>query len=231
MNILITGANRGLGLELVHEALERGHSVIAGIRSIEPGGKLSSLKLELSEPERLTIVKLDVAEESSVAEAASKLANSHTGVDAIVNNAAILTGRDKPIEELDMEQLSLSFEINVYGPIRVVKHLLPLMNNGGGAIINVSSEAGSITNAYGGDYPYGISKTALNMFSHQLKHAVKERDIVVYAVHPGWMQTDMGGDSAPTHPRQSAAGIIDLIERKTIADGFFIDYKGEAMPI
>lgn len=126
-----------------------------------------------------------------------------------------------------------TMDINLYGPIRVVKHFLPLLTEPECSIINISSEAGSITNAYPNDYPYGISKAALNMFTQQLHVYVKERGIQVLSVHPGWMQTDMGGAEAPTNPNQSAEGILDLIEKRTTPEGhfMFVDYTGKDMKI
>ncbi|MNC59414.1 C-factor [compost metagenome] len=126
-----------------------------------------------------------------------------------------------------------TMDINLYGPMRVVKHFLPLLTEPGLSIINISSEAGSISNAYPGDYPYAISKTALNMFSQQLHVYMQERGIQVLSVHPGWMHTDMGGEEAPTDPRSSAEGIISLIEQRTAPQGRFrfVDYTGKDMDI
>ncbi|MBW7458959.1 SDR family NAD(P)-dependent oxidoreductase [Paenibacillus sepulcri] len=152
---------------------------------------------------------------------------------AIVNNAAILVARNTQIESLDMDDVVNTFEINLYGPMRVVKHFLPLLTEKDAAIINISSEAGSITNAYPGDYPYAISKTALNMFSQQLLSYVKGRGIQVLSIHPGWMRTDMGGATAPNDPGNSARGIVDQIERKIVPESRFnfVDFSGKEMPI
>ncbi|RKP53886.1 SDR family oxidoreductase [Cohnella endophytica] len=232
MNVLITGANRGLGYEIAAEALERGHSVIAGVRN--PDEDHSGLKLLGDKHgERLTLTRLDVTDEKGIAELAASLQHEGRTLGAIVNNAAILTARNTPIELLDMDEVAKTFEINLYGPMRVVKHFLPLLTETQAAIINISSEAGSISNAYPGDYPYAISKTALNMFSEQLHVYLKERDIQVLGVHPGWMRTDMGGSNAPTDPRLPARGILDLIERHTVpgARFRFVDYTGKEMPI
>jgi NAD(P)-dependent dehydrogenase (short-subunit alcohol dehydrogenase family) len=234
MKILITGAGRGLGYALAAEALERGHSVIAGVRN-EGGRHGGLLELAGRHPGRVVIAGLDVADEPMIAGAASNLKRQGVVVDAIVNNAAILLARDASIENLDFGLMSQTMDINLYGPMRIVKHFLPLMSSGGArCIINISSEAGSFTNAYGGDYPYAISKAALNMFSRQLNKLLKDRDIPVYAVHPGWIKTEMGGERAPGDPVVSARGIMDLLERKTtagIGDVVFIDYSGKAMPI
>lgn len=231
MNVLITGANRGLGLAIAEEALARGHSVIAAIRSLESAGRLDELFDKYGDKIQSAI--FDVADEEAIARFAADFAGNGGNVDVIVNNAAILAERGKSVEKLDMNEVARSFDINVLGPMRVVKHMLPLMAGPNGAIINISSEAGSMHRAYGGDYPYGMTKTALNMFTEQLKHAVKARGIAVYSVHPGWMKTDMGGSKAPGDPRDSAAGIMDLAERRKVPAGrfSFIDYTGQAMDI
>ena len=115
-----------------------------------------------------------------------------------------------------------------------MKHFLPLLYKGNQkAIINISSDAGSIQNAYGGDFPYGVSKAALNMFSVQLSRYVKVKDIAVYAVHPGWIKTDMGGGNATGYPDESAMGILDILEGKITGTSElgFIDFRGQEMKI
>ncbi|MZQ85542.1 SDR family NAD(P)-dependent oxidoreductase [Paenibacillus sp. 5J-6] len=232
MNIIITGANRGLGFELTLAAMQRGHVVMAGSRSPQEEGKL--LELVSRYPGQIKPVQLDVCEEESIAQLAQALRAENQKVDAIINNAGILLGRGTALEELPIEDVVRSFEVNLFGPMMVIKHLLPLMGEGDSqSILNISSEAGSITNAYGGDFPYAISKTAINMFSKQLKRYVKDRGIRVYAIHPGWIKTDMGGERAPGDPAESANGIMDILEKKKEIDqaSFFINYKGEPMPI
>lgn len=231
MRILITGANRGLGLALAQTGAERGHHIVAGVRDVRQGeDKLSDFEFSKS----VSIVPLDVTNEESVIRAANFVKEQFGSIDAIVNNAGILLERDKTIEELSLAQVQVSFDVNLFGPMRVVKHFLPLLLMGDRAtIINISSEAGSFDNAYGGDYAYAGSKTALNMFSQQLSNYVKGNNIQVYAVHPGWIKTDMGGESAPGNPNDTANGILELIENKhRIKSKYvFIDHKGNPMPI
>lgn len=234
MRILITGANRGLGLSLSRAALESGHEVIAAVRNrVEEGSQLDRLQEAYSRS--LHFVELDVAQENSIAAAARNVSEQFRYIDSIVNNAAILVERDKSIEELDLEQLRMSFEVNLFGAMMVVKHFLPLVKrSSAGLIINISSEAGSITNAYGGDYPYALSKAALNMFSQQLSRYLSADGVPVYSVHPGWMRTDMGGSQAPLDPDDSARAILELAARqKTPQTGkyVFVDYRGNEMPI
>ncbi|MGG4147354.1 SDR family oxidoreductase [Paenibacillus algorifonticola] len=232
MNILITGAGRGLGYELTSEALERGHGVVAGVRSPkETNEKLSALAEKYGE--RLSIVELDVTNEEGIAALASQLKEQGVSLGAIINNAAILNSRNTQIEQLDFSDVALTMDINVYGPMRVVKHFLPLLTEKDAAIFNISSEAGSITHAYPGDYPYGISKTALNMFTQQLHVYLQKRGIQVLSIHPGWMRTDMGGGEAPLDASHSARGIIGLLEQRRTPDShfMFVDHEGNPMPI
>jgi len=233
MNLLITGANRGLGFELAAEALRRGHHVYACARSSQPGDKLSLLRNEY--PGALSIHAVDVTAEEQIAALAAELTAKQVRLDGVINNAGILLGRENPLEQLDMDEVRKTLDINLYGPIMIVKHMLPLLPSDGsyGAILNISSEAGSITNAYAGDYPYAISKTALNMFSAQLKRYVERRNIRVLSVHPGWIKTDMGGDKAPGDPKSSAAGILNMAEGAEIpASQFnFVDFNGKPMSI
>jgi NAD(P)-dependent dehydrogenase (short-subunit alcohol dehydrogenase family) len=231
MRILVTGANRGLGLALAQAGAERGHHIIAGVRDVRQiEDKLSNFEFSKS----ISIVPLDVTNEDSVIQAASFVKEQFGSIDAIVNNAGILLERDKTIEELNLEQVQASFDVNLFGPMRVVKYFLPLLIMGDSTtIINISSEAGSFDNAYGGDYAYAGSKTALNMFSQQLSKYVNGNNIQVYAVHPGWIKTDMGGDNAPGNPHDTANGILELIENKRRIESkyVFIDHKGNPMPI
>lgn len=232
MNILITGAGRGLGMDLAAAALERGHAVIAGVRNPERGHEaLSGLAADYGD--KLTVASLDVTDEAGIAALAARLKEEGRTLGVIINNAAVLNAADTPLEELDIEDMKLALDINLYGPMRVVKHFLPLLTEPEASIINISSEAGSITNAYPGSYPYTISKTALNMFSQKLHVTLKERGIHVLSVHPGWMPTDMGGSKAPTSPRTSAEGILSLIEQRSLPEGrfMFMDYTGKDMEI
>ncbi|MEH7273851.1 SDR family oxidoreductase [Neobacillus vireti] len=231
MRILVTGANRGLGLALAQTRAERGHHIVAGVRDVRQGeNKLSDFEFSKS----VSIVPLDVTNEESVIRAANFVKEQFGSIDAIVNNAGILLERDKTIEELNLDQVQVSFDVNLFGPMRVVKYFLPLLLMGDSTtIINISSEAGSFDNAYGGDYAYAGSKTALNMFSQQLSKYVNGNNIQVYAVHPGWIKTDMGGESAPGDPNDTANGILELIENKRRIESkyVFIDHKGSPMPI
>jgi NAD(P)-dependent dehydrogenase (short-subunit alcohol dehydrogenase family) len=231
MRILITGANRGLGLALSQVGAERGHQILAGVRDLQK----STESLTQSEMYKsISLLSLDVIDEESVSTAANTVKENFGTIDAIINNAGVLLERDKQIEDLDLDQVKVTFDVNFFGPIRVVKHFLPLLMMGDrSSIINVSSEAGSMSNAYAGDYAYASSKTALNMFSQQLSQYVKNNNINVYSIHPGWIKTDMGGDNAPGNPNVTAKGIFDIIEgkREIESGNVFITYEGQPMPL
>lgn len=232
MKFFITGANRGLGLALTTEAVKKGHTVFAGVRT--PLNQTDQLNhLSALFPNQVYLLTLDVADEVTCQTAADKLAAENITLDAIINNAGILDERSKTIEEIDIDKVEQTFNINLFGPMRVVKHFLPLLYRGpDSSIINISSEAGSFQNAYGGDYPYALSKSALNMFSEQLKKYLADDKVSVYAVHPGWIKTDMGGKKAPITPEESARGILNIIEKKQNISGHatFINFNGEPMP-
>jgi NAD(P)-dependent dehydrogenase (short-subunit alcohol dehydrogenase family) len=192
-------------------------------------------ELKASAPDRVVPIKLDVQDEDSVREAAREVAERFGKLDVIINNAAILLGREHSIEQVDMNQMIESMDVNLYGPMRVVKHFLPLVRQAGqGVILNISSEAGSFHRAYGKDYPYALSKAALNLFTQRLYLDLKDAGIRAFAVHPGWMRTDMGGPNAHLDPNDSAGQLLDLVEGKQEAElepFAFVDYTGKAFPI
>ncbi|PPA69117.1 SDR family oxidoreductase [Jeotgalibacillus proteolyticus] len=232
MNIFITGANRGLGLALVQKGIERGDFIFAGVRSAEEAEK--GILGDLNKTGQLRIVQVDVADEASVVKAKNEIEKSAGFLDVIINNAGILLESDKSIEELDLNECMKSFDVNTLGPIRVIKHLLPLLEKGSQqSIINISSDAGSISNAYVGNYPYCLSKVALNLLSEKLDLYLKEKEIQVLSIHPGWVRTDMGGEKAAISPETSSEGIYRLIDRSVEVNGeyVFVDYKGQPMKI
>lgn len=233
MKILITGSNRGLGYHLTEWGLKRGHEIFAGVRNPNTGLKALG-HLQETYKKRLTSLQLEVTDEESVRTAAEHIKARSARLDAVINNAGILVDRDKTIKELDLDACLKSFDVNTPGPIRVIKHCLPLLEKGEKpSIINISSEAGSLTHAGSVDYPYGLSKVALNMLSEKLNIYLKNKDFQVYAVHPSWMKTDMGGDKAPINPTDTARGIYEIIEHKVTVNSryVFIDYKGNRMAI
>ncbi len=234
MRILITGANRGLGFELSKLALQEGHTVFAG--AYHPDGAADLEKLKEKYPEQLEIIELDVSSDPSVADAVKKIEAKAGALDAVVNNAGILLNKGKRIDELEVEELRLSFEINTFGPYRVLKSALPLLYKGNDkVVINISSEASSISNVGINYCSYSMSKVALTMMNQMFANYLKDKGFSVYAVHPGRMNTVMGKETAQIEPSESAAGILKIMTGKVqprIEGGvWFINYRGEPMKL
>lgn len=229
--VLVTGANRGLGLEFARQFKEAGYTVIGTAR--EPGSADELQELLTGEQDR--IEQLDVDSEESVSALAKILQSDGkpVAIDLLINNGAV-SGHKGGIAELDMDGLIEDLRINSVGPMRVIKHLLPNLRVGRGKqIVSISSQLGSITNANGGSsYGYRASKAALNMLNKHLSVELKDESFTCMVLHPGWVQTRMGGEQAPLTPPESIAGMIKVIESATpdTHNGAFLDYKGDPLP-
>jgi NAD(P)-dependent dehydrogenase (short-subunit alcohol dehydrogenase family) len=229
--VLITGANKGLGLALAARFLQEGSLVFAGTRRME--GALEELVEHF--PRTAKIVTLDVADMDSVCRAAQYVSEHVPGLDILINNAAIFPQEGRlPLEELDLtdRHLQKTVEVNAFGPLRVTQQFLPLLQRGRRKlIINVSSEAGSIADCgRKSEFAYCMSKAALNMQSKILENALGPKGFKVLAIHPGWMQTDMGGPNAEIHPDVAAVGILKLATRTwSPSDEIYLDYEGNPL--
>lgn len=231
MNVLVTGAARGLGRSLTARFLMEGATVYAGVRSTRAAAHLEDLRKTY--PDALHICPLDVRDEEAVRRCAQLMAIKIGSLDVLINNAAILVEKDASIETLSVSDLEEVFGVNTLGPIKVVKHFAPLLRQSTNAIvINVSSEAGSLTTTGKDNYPYCISKAALNMFTHILRNEL-EGMATVYALHPGRMRTDMGVPNFPLHPDETAAAVFRLVsgQARVEPEDWFINLYGEAMPL
>ena len=229
-NIFISGANRGLGLSLTKLCLEAGDHVFAGTRS--PSEPLSALGRQ--HPVALHQIVIDVSSEDSVLAAEKAVRREAGHLDLIVNNAALLyrESATDPIERIDLDAAAETLDVNALGPLRVLKHFLPLLDGGPRRmVVNVSSEAGSIADCQREAwYAYCMSKAALNMASMILQNYLREKGVKVLAVHPGWMRTRMGGEDATYDAQESARAILALVEREWPMNGpVFVDHSGAPM--
>lgn len=215
--ILITGANRGIGLELCRQLADRGDDVIAVCR--EASKQLSALNLRVIEG-------VDV----SAAESVRGLQHQQglEGLDWLVNNAGVLTVES--LESLDFEAMERQFTVNALGPLRVTAALLPKLGPGSKVGI-ITSRMGSIEdNTSGGYYGYRMSKAAVNMAGMSLARDLEERRIAVAILHPGMVATDMTGGRGVT-PEHSAGGLIERMDALTMTDsGSFWHAEGERLP-
>jgi NAD(P)-dependent dehydrogenase (short-subunit alcohol dehydrogenase family) len=224
---VITGAGRGIGLELTKQALEAGHKVSALVRSPEKATGIADLSKKFSQT--LHVFPVDVLSDTSVQTFVRDLAGE--GVDVLINNAGKYLDGSSGFEDLDLQKVAETFATNSIGPMRMAQALLPNLKKSKTAkIANITSLMGSIgDNESGGSYAYRMSKTALNMFNKSF--SIDFPEITSFVVHPGWVKTDMGGAGAPTQAQESAKGIHQIITRATKKDsGHFFDFEGESLP-
>ena len=230
-NVLVTGANRGIGLEFCRQLLAAGDHVIATCR--QPGKATALNTLAGEYPGRLHVLPLDVAQPKSRAELVRELPlvlGDDARIDLLVNNAGVLHSGER-FGHLDQAVLEDSLRINAIGPFLLSEAVAPLLADGA-RIANLSSVMGSITRQDAFRSPsYGASKAAQNLLNAQLAHALAARDIRVLSLHPGWVQTDMGGTGAEVTPAESVAGLLQVIDAATTAQsGSFLDWRGQSVP-
>ena len=224
MDIVVTGANRGIGLEFVRQYLARGERVVAAVREPRSAGALRSL--EAAHPGALRVLACDVGDDASVAEFARALGGG--AVDVLVNNAGV-RGEWTSLEAMDTAEALRTFSVNALGPLRVTRALLPhLLRAETRKVAHLSSGMGSIgDNTSGGAYSYRMSKAALNMASRSMAVDLRDQRVISAVFNPGWVQTDMGGRSAPLPVDQSVRALIALIDKLTPSDsGAFLDWRG-----
>ena len=216
-SVMVTGANRGIGLELCRQLHHRGDTVIATCRQASP--ELDGLGVRV-------IRDVDVADDASVRALAKHIGNVR--LDILINNAAISV--PDTLDDLDLEQVRRQFEVNTLGPIRVTLALLPNLK-WGSKLVLITSRLGSIgDNGSGGGYGYRISKAGLNMAGVNLAHDLRRHRVAVAILHPGMVATEMtGGDGIPV--AESAKGLIARIDGLRLEDsGSFWHANGERLP-
>ncbi|CAO3697837.1 unnamed protein product [Rhizopus stolonifer] len=226
---VITGASRGIGLEFVKQISSKGNTVFACARNPDQSEDLQ----QLIDNKKVYGIKLDVTCDKSIKDAVAEITkHASGGIDVLINNAGIYVS-GKNIEDISKDELFKAFETNVTGVTEVTNSLLPLFRKRGPdhvkKILNISSAVGSISNttASGGS-AYRISKCALNMATKlQALHLASE-NFLVYASHPGWVKTDMGGENATINTEKSVTGQLAKLDSITKAEnGGFYDWKGE----
>lgn len=219
MNVFITGVSSGIGLDLTKLALKAGHHVYGVARNPEKSVELMALK---SSNPSLQLLELDLMEEKASEKIASFLKNC-PDLGLVINNAGVYEkGNSK-------EEFYKTFEVNTFIPFMVTEAVLPKLKSGSSPkLIHISSLMGSIEdNSSGGSYFYRASKTALNMINKCL--TVENEWLITAVVHPGWVQTKMGGTEAPLSVQDSTAGIWKVIQGLS-KSGSFVDYQGRELP-
>ncbi|KAL0084926.1 4-dihydrotrisporin dehydrogenase [Phycomyces blakesleeanus] len=226
---VITGASRGLGLEFVKQLKSKGHTLFACVRNPNSSSELQALA-----GQNVHVIELDTINTESVAAAAQKIAElSPNGIDVLINNSGIIADRNDTVETSSGKSYLSVFETNVVGTSNVTQAILPLLRKGTDRrIINISSDFGSIASTEVATVPsYRISKAAENMLTKLFANHLKDESFVVVSIHPGWVQTDMGGSDATLTTPQSIGGILNQVEKLTTKDnGTFIDFQGASLP-
>jgi NAD(P)-dependent dehydrogenase (short-subunit alcohol dehydrogenase family) len=220
---LVTGANRGIGFEAARQLAGAGLEVILTARRRDAGRTAAD---ELG----VRFEQLDVSSDESVRDCARRLERNGVAVDVLVNNAGIL--QSGGILDVDDDLMRETLEVNLLGPLRTARAFMPgMLERGYGRVVNVSSGAGSVTEATPYSPAYSISKAGLNMLTRHLAFAAEGHgDVKVNAMCPGWVATDMGGRSAPRSPAEGADTIVWLatLPLDGPTNGFFRDRRPAA---
>jgi NAD(P)-dependent dehydrogenase (short-subunit alcohol dehydrogenase family) len=219
---MITGANRGLGLEFARQLAAANHVVIGTAREPDKAPDLARLAHQ--------VVKLDVSDFASIRALHDQLKDRP--VDVLINNAGV-SSTSKSIRTLEGAELERVFRVNALGPVLVAQAVLENLRAGKRKLVmSITSQLGSIAgNPGGSSYGYRGSKAALNMLSVCMANELRGDGITCIVAHPGWVKTDMGGPGAPLEPAESVKHLLAIVERVTPADtGKFFNHDGGTLP-
>jgi NAD(P)-dependent dehydrogenase (short-subunit alcohol dehydrogenase family) len=235
---VVTGANRGLGLELTRQLLAAGDEVVATARQPKTAEELA--KLASRSAGRCTVVRLDVTDPDEIAAVALHVGERFEAVDLLVNNAGVWSAPGQPerlsagaLGDVRPEPVLEVLHVNAVGPLLVTQALAPLLAAADRAVVvNLSSRLGSLAGATSrGNLAYGMSKAALNMLTRQLAAELHRQGTIVVSMSPGWVATDMGGASAPLEPPESVRGMLNVVQGLTpVQSGAFLDHTGATVP-
>ena len=226
--ILITGANRGIGLELSEQFAEDGWQVLACCRNPADAGQLQALS------ERglaIELHALDVTDYAQMATLSDQLANR--SIDILLSNAGIYGSKGASFGEIEAEEWRQVLEVNTIAPLMLVQAFVEQVAASQQKLVAViSSKVGSIAdNSSGGSYIYRSSKTAVNQVVKSLSIDLSDRDISVISLHPGWVQTEMGGPNAEISTDESVSGLKSILQSAGLAQsGQFIEFNGNSIP-
>lgn len=220
---LVTGAGRGIGLQLVRVLAARGEQVVATARRPDQARDLAAIA-------GVRVIPLDVADERSIRALAGEVRGQ--AIDVLINNAGV-GGKTKKIDELPPAELRDVFMVNAFAPLLITSALLAsLRASKGRTVVQITSQLASIANNTGGStYAYRGSKAALNMLNRSLANELRPEGFTCVAIHPGWVRTDMGGPNADITVEHSVAEMLRVIDGLTpAASGTFLNYDGTPLP-
>jgi NAD(P)-dependent dehydrogenase (short-subunit alcohol dehydrogenase family) len=221
--VAIAGASRGIGFELAKQHAEAGDRVFALCRTPDKADALDALAA--ASVGKVTVHAMDVADDASVRAAAA--ATGTDPIDIVYTVAGVVGTMEPELETADWAVFDDAMNVMVKGPLRVLQAFLPRLQ-AGSKVINFSSQLAASTWPYGGYYGYVAAKAALNRMMRSAAIDLKDRGIVIGLVHPGWVQTDMGGPGAEITPQESASGIRNVAATWTLEEsGDFKKWNGE----
>lgn len=223
---LVTGGNKGIGFEICRQLAQKGIKVILTARN-QQKGRAAAEKLQ---KEGLDVVhhQLDVTDEESVKKTAEYVDQKFGKLDILINNAGILIDAETRGLEADIDKVKESVEVNTYGSLRVSKAFIPIMQkNNYGRIVNMSSHMAALHQMAGWAPGYRISKTALNAVTRILAYELRQTNITVNSVSPGWARTEMGGPEAPNSIEEGADTAVWLVTSDNVATGRFFTTSHE----
>ena len=227
---LITGANRGIGLEFSRQLAEDGWCVLACSRDLEKSDALNKLAAEY--PERITLYALDVTDHGQIEKLSQTLANKP--IDLLINNAGVFPDiNDRSFGQTDYDSWAHAFLVNTMAPLKMAEEFIDQVTQSSiKTIVTITSKMGSVAdNGRGGSYIYRSSKSAVNMVMRSIAIDLESSGIISVLLHPGWVRTDMGGPSGLISVEQSVSGMLSVIRAVTSADsGKFIAYDGQIIP-
>ena len=227
---LITGANRGIGLEFSRQFAENGWCVLACSRNLERSDALNKLATEY--PEQITLYTLDVTDHGQIKKLSKTLANKP--IDLLINNAGVFPDiNDRSFGQTDYDAWAYAFLVNTMAPLKMAEAFITqITQSNRKTIVTITSKMGSVAdNGRGGSYIYRSSKSAVNMVVKSIAIDLKSNGIISVLLHPGWVRTDMGGPSGLISVEQSVSGMLSVIREVTSADsGKFIAFDGKIIP-
>ncbi len=231
--ILVTGANRGIGLELARQYADAGWTVHACCR--DPGGAaelgaLSSRQISSGQGGAVLVHRLNVSDPKEIAALSDKLRGE--ALDILLNNAGVGEPKGQAFGHTDEAAWLEAFRVNTVAPLKMAEAFLEnILKGRGRTIASISSIMGSIASSNGGSYIYRSTKAALNMVMRSLAMDLRHAGVKVVCLHPGWVRTRMGGPAAPVSPEESVSGIRARLDELGLEDsGKFITFRGEEIP-
>jgi len=228
-SILITGSNRGLGLQMVKQSVKNGWRVFACCR--HPSNADELIKVASLTPGQVSVHVLDVADTAQIQALAYELRN--TPIDWLINNAGVYGSMEHQFGNTDEADWLKTFQINTIGPMKVTEAFISNLESGSEKkVATLSSKMGSMEdNTSGGSYIYRSSKAALNAVVKSLSFDLKDKNITCLVMHPGWVRTDMGGPNGEIDVAESVVKMFDTIEQSSLKNsGDFFDIDGSVIP-